>query len=228
MAPDSILRDGSEDVTLWGYRFSVYTRIARMALHCRGIAYGSRETDPFADPPDPELNRMSPFGRVPVLDHGGFVLSETTAICRYIAAGFPGLPLVPKDPRAAARMDQVISAMDAHGYWPMVRQVFSHAVFRPLIGAESDPELISDGLSKSAPVLRLMNDVAEEQLVLSNTGLTLADLHLAPMIGYFDMAPQGQRSLRTYPALSRWWDKMQSHPAYLATDPGLATLAADA
>lgn len=228
MDSDSVPPHESDQMALWGYRYSVYTRIARMVLHFRDIAYVSHEADPFADPPDPALTRVSPFGRVPVLDHGGFVLSETTAICRYIATGFPGQRLVPAAPHAAARMDQVISAMDAHGYWPMVRQVFSHAVFRPLIGAEANPDTISDGLTRSAPMLRLLNNAAEEQLIMSHRELTLADLHLAPMIGYFDMAPQGQRALRTYPALYRWWGRMKAHPAYLSTDPGLATLTSDA
>jgi glutathione S-transferase len=217
---------GDPGLVLWGFRYSVYTRIAKMVLSERGLSVRIRETDPFSDPPDTDLVRINPFRHVPVLDHAGFVLCETSAICRYIAAGFPGRPLVPDDPRAAARMDQVISVTNAHGYWPMVRQVFSHAVFRPAIGAAFEPDLIAEGLSKSAPVLKLFNDFAEEGLVLSRHDVTLADLYLAPMIGYFVMAPQGERAMRTYPALSRWWADMQHHPAYLATDPGLATLAA--
>ena len=28
-------------------------------------------------------------------------------------------------------MDQIIGIVDSYGYWPLVRQVFSHRVFRP-------------------------------------------------------------------------------------------------
>lgn len=216
------------DLTLWGYRYSVYTRIVKMVLLMRGVSYQARETNPFADPPDPDLARIAPIGRVPVLDHGGFTLCETVAICRYIVTVFPGAPLIPDTAKARARMDQSIAAMDGHGYLPMVRQVFAHAVFRPLIGAESDGAQITAGLAASAPVLRLLSDIADEGLVLSGSSLTLADLHLAPMIGYFDMAPQGQRALRTYPALMSWWERMQEQSVYLETDPGLATLTSDA
>lgn len=214
-------------LTLWGYRYSVYTRIAKMVLALRDVPYHSAETNPFDDPPDPALARITRFGRVPVLDHDGFVLSETTAICRYVAAAFPGAALVPATPRAAARMDQVIVIIDAYGYQSMVRQVFSHAVFRPMIHAPTDSAQIAKGLADAAPVLATLNTIAAEGLVLTAPTLTLADLHLAPMIGYFAMAPEGHAALGQYPALLQWWAHMQHLPAYLKTDPGLATFGAD-
>lgn len=214
-------------LTLWGYRYSVYTRIAKMALTLRRVDYTNHHVDPFADPPDPALTRINPFGRVPVLDHGGFRLFETSAITRYVAAQFPGPALVPGDVRAAARMDQVIGVVDAHGYWPLVRQVFSHAVFRPLAGVPADPEQITLGLAAADPVLRVLEGIAAEGLVLVPGQQTLADLHLAPVIGYFTLADPGRAALAGFPALSAWWRHMAAHPAYTATDPALATLAAE-
>ena len=212
-------------VTVHGYRFSVYTRVLKMVLAVRAVPHAMRETGPFADPPDPDLTRISPFGLVPVLDHDGFIIHETSAICRYVARAFPGERLVPQNARAAARMDQVIAIIDAHGYWPMVRQVFAHGVFRPLTGAPGDSAQVGEGLKAAEPVLRALEELACEALVLSPADITLADLHLAPMIGYFTMSPEGAKALRAHPALGRWWARMQRHPAYLATDPGLATLA---
>jgi glutathione S-transferase len=212
---------------LYGYRYSVYTRIVRMALAVRELEYETAEVNPFDDPPDPVLAPVSPFRQVPVLDHDGFVLCETSAILRYLCAQFPGPALVPDRARAAARMEQVIAVVDAHGYYPMVRQVFSHAVFRPLIGMPADPDQIAQGLRSSAPVLRVLDGIAAEGLVLNPDRLTLADLHLAPMVGYFTAATQGAAAFREYPALGRWWQVISQHPTYRATDPALATLARD-
>ena len=47
-----------------------------------------------------------PFGRVPVLEHDGFVLYETQAILRYLDRVLPAPALTPVDARTAARMDQ--------------------------------------------------------------------------------------------------------------------------
>jgi len=211
---------------LIGYHYSVYTRIARMVLALRGVAYDTVEVNPFVDPPDPDLTQVTPFHRVPVLDHDGFVLFETSAITRYVAARFPGPELVPGDVKTAARMEQVIAIVDAYGYQSMVRQVFSHAVFHALVGAPADPGQIAKGLKAAAPVLRVLDSIAAEALVLDPDRLTLADLHLAPMIGYFVCADEGRTALDGYPALGGWWQVMSRHPVYGATDPGLATLAA--
>ena len=211
-------------VTLYGYRYSVYTRIARMALAVRGVEYDRVEVNPFDQPADPTLARVNPLHRVPVLDHDGFVLYETAAICRYVAAGFPGPSLVPDDPKSAARMQQVIGIADAHGYWPMVRQVFSHAVFRPITGLPAEPDEVAKGLKGAQVVLGVLEEIAAEQLVLVPGHLTLADLHLAPMIGYFIMAKKAQLQLSQCPALRLWWQSVSRHPAYIATDPGLALI----
>src|SRR5215510_8831105 len=50
-----------------------------------------------------------PFGRVPVLEHDGFMLYETQAIVRYLDRVLPAPPLTPADPKAAARMDQAMN-----------------------------------------------------------------------------------------------------------------------
>src|SRR5262245_6831978 len=53
-----------------------------------------------------------PFGRVPVLEHDGFMLYETQAILRYLDRVLPPPALTPADPKAAARMDQAMNVSD--------------------------------------------------------------------------------------------------------------------
>src|SRR6476646_1898821 len=109
-------------LVLHGYRYSVYTRIARLALAEKGVAYERVEVDPFAPDVPASYLALHPFGRVPTIVHDGFALYETGAITRYIDRGFGGPALQPDDARALARMDQIVGVVDAYGYWPMVRQ----------------------------------------------------------------------------------------------------------
>src|SRR6266446_3698539 len=60
----------------------------------------------------PEHLARHPFGRVPVLEHDGFLLYETQAILRYLDRVLPNPALTPADPRRAARMDQVMNVND--------------------------------------------------------------------------------------------------------------------
>ena len=201
-------------LVLHGYRYSVYNRIARLALTEKGLPYERIEVNPFA-PDVPESYRaLHPFGRVPALMHDGFALYETGAITRYIDRAFPGPPLQPTDPRALARMDQVISIVDAYGYWPMVRQVFALRVFRGRTSQPVDEAEISRGLAAAPKVLAALEPLVGEEL-------TLADLHLGAMVAYFVLAPEGATLLRHYPKLTRWWERVSARPSFAATDPGL-------
>ena len=207
-------------VTLCGFRYSIYRRIAVMALAEKGVEWQAVEVDPFGDLPE-GYRDLHPFGLVPVLEHDGFRIYETAAITRYIDLAFDGPGLVPKGARAAARMAQAIAVADAYGYWPLVRQVFAHRVFAPAEGGVGDAGLIGEGLDKAQVVLGALEVIAAEGLVLNAQGVTLADIHLAPMIGAFVQAPEGAAMLADYPALSRWWGWVSRREAYLAGDPGL-------
>jgi glutathione S-transferase len=201
-------------LVLHGYRYSVYNRIARLVLAEKGVAYDRVEVNPFAPDVPAAYLALHPFGRVPALVHDGFTLYETGAIIRYIDRAFQGPALQPADPQALARMDQIVGIVDAYAYWPLVRQVFSHRVFRPCSGQPGDEAEIAQGVQASAKVL-----AALEPLV--GDGVTLADLHLGAMIAYFVQAPEGRQALQGYPRLAAWWARLAARPSFAATDPGL-------
>ena len=185
-------------VELHGYRYSVYLRIVAMTLAEKNLAWTHVEVDPFAETiPDTYL-ALNPFGRVPTLVHDGFVLYETTAITRYIDDAFGDTALQPADPKERARMNQIVAVADSYGYWPMVRQVFSHRVFRPAEGGAGDEAAIAEGIEKSARVLAALDDLAAGGPFLVGDTLSLADLHFGAMIAYFAMARRG--ALRTPPS----------------------------
>lgn len=206
---------------LYGYRYSVYVRIARLALAEKGLAYERVEVNPFAPDVPASYLALHPFGRVPTLVHDGFALYETGAITRYIDRGFAGPRLQPDDARAAARQDQIIGVVDAYGYWPLVRQVFSHRVFRPAIGQPTDEAEVVRGLDGATRVLAALEALASGEAFLVGPDLSLADLHLGAMIAYFTAAPEGAGLMSGYPRLAGWWGRLQARPSLSATAPGL-------
>lgn len=213
----------AQDIALHGYRYSVYNRAARLALHHKDVAYTTVEVDPFSEL-DPAYLSIHPFGRVPALTHGTFRIFETRAITRYVDHAFSGPPLQPSGAKALARVDQVTGIIDNYGYWPMVRQVFSQRVFSPLEGEPSDEDEIAAGLAASREVLAALDSIAEEGLVLNGRDFTLADCHLAPMIDYFVRADEGRDALSSYPDLLKWWERVSVMPVLQSTDPGLPEL----
>jgi glutathione S-transferase len=208
-------------LALHGYRYSVYVRIARLVLAEKEVAYERVEVNPFAADRPAEYLNLHPFGRVPTLVHDGFVLYETAAITRYIDRAFPGPSLQPAEPRALARMDQIIGVVDSYAYWPLVRQVFVHDVFRPRSGSESDPAEAEKGLVASAKVLDALEALTASDSFVVGPSTSLADFHLGAMIAYFALSPRGAALLAERPRLSAWWQRMRAHPSIADTDPGL-------
>jgi glutathione S-transferase len=208
----------AEPVHLHGYRYSVYSRIARLVLLSKEVRYEWVEVDPFRDLSAGYL-KLHPFGLVPVLTHGAFTLFETNAVTRYVDRAFEGPALQPGGAAASARMDQVIAVIDSYGYRPMVRQVASHAFFRARFGETSSRAEVEAGLEASAKVLAFLDEVAREGLVLTGSTLSLADLHLAPMIDYFVRAEEGKAALAAFGALQAWWARVSRLDVVKATDP---------
>ena len=208
-------------VELYGYQYSVYSWIARLALEEKGASYRWIEINPFAaDVPEIYL-AIHPFKRVPTLIHDDFQIYETGAITRYVDEAFPGPSLQPTDPRHRARSSQFISIVDSYVYWPLVRQVFSHRVFRPLLGRPSDISEVQRGLEKAPVVLAALERLVADTEFLCGNDISLADIHLAPMIGYFAMAEEGDALLKTQRKLSNCWSTMSARNAYRATKPQL-------
>jgi len=208
-------------LVLHGYRYSVYVRIARLALAEKGVAYDRVEVNPFAPDVPAAYLALHPFGRVPTLVHDDFALYETGAITRYVDRTFAGPALQPDQPRALGRMDQIIGVVDSYGYWPLVRQVFSHRVFRPAIGQPADEAEVGRGLAGAAKVLAALEVLAAPDAFLVGPALSLADLHLGAMLAYFAAAPEGAALLRDHPRLAAWWVRLSRRPSFAATNPGL-------
>lgn len=192
------------ELTLYGYRYSVYTRVVRIVLHLKSAVYEFHDLNPF----EKDITDLHPFGKVPVLDHRKNKLFETNAITRYLDRAISGVALQPDEPYELALQDQIISIVDNYAYEPMVRSVFAHRVFRPLEGLGADEDIIKDGLDTSKQVLGVLEDFAGRKNILDSQNITLADCHLLPMIDYFQQSDEGRVLLSDFPHLSKWWSSV--------------------
>jgi glutathione S-transferase len=206
---------------LHGYRYSVYSWIARLALHEKGVGYQWVEVDPFAENVPPEYLALHPFKRVPTLVHDDFVVFETSAITRYVDEGFDGPKLQPLKAADRARVSQVLSIVDSYAYWPLVRQVFSHGVFRPRLGRPAHRSEYQRGLEATPRVLRALDELAGGGDFLVSDAFSLADIHLAPMLDYLTADPGGASLLDAHSRLRRWWSKTAQRKSVAETRPAL-------
>lgn len=204
---------------LHGYCYSVYTRIAKMVLLEKEVDFDYQEIDPFSEDVPTAYLHLHPFNRVPAFQHGDFTVYETSAITRYINETFPGRDLIPDDKQARARLSQLLSIIDNYAYWPLVRQIFSNSYFLPHFDQPSDLPDLEAGLKSAPDILKVLDGICSEGLVLRPKATTIADLHLAPMMAYFMMTEEGQDLMSGYPALGKWWSEICDLQSLTATAP---------
>ncbi|MBL6454543.1 glutathione S-transferase family protein [Belnapia sp. T6] len=207
-------------VLLYGPAYSTYTRTARLALEEKGVAYDLREVDTLAgEGQKAEHLARHPWGKVPVLEHDGFSLYETVAIARYADEAFPGPALQPTDAKHRARMAQVCAVLDHYGWSPMVITVFVQRVVVPMRGGVPDQGAIDGALPQAERVLAAVESLTDGGEFLIGSALSLADLHLAPILDYFVRTEDGRAALSHHPRLSTWWKRIEQRPSVAKTRP---------
>ena len=205
---------------LFGADYSAYVRIVRLALAEKQVDYELVPVDVFAEggPPASYLERQ-PFGRIPAFEHEGFRLYETTAITRYVDDAFPGAALQPAEPRLRAAMNQIVGIVDSYAYRTLVWDLYVETVSKPRDGGKTDEALVARALPVAETCLAELARLKRDGDWLLGDAITLADLYVAPVLGYFERAPRAAPMLARHPALAAWWERMKGRESYRTTEP---------
>ena len=203
---------------LFGEPYSVYVRAVRLALEEKNVEYELFPVDIFRPGgPPPEYKARHPFGKIPAFEHASFRLYEAGAITRYVDEAFPGPRLQPGHPRARARINQIISIPDSYAYRTLVWDIYVERVSRPASSGAADEQKIAGALPKAEVCLSALSELMEESPWLAGAAISLADLHAAPMISVFRLAPEGANLLDRESRLREWWERVSARPSFLRT-----------
>lgn len=210
------------DPVIHGPNFSTYVRTVRMALEEKGVGYDLNEVDIFAGENQGEAHlKRHPWGKVPAFAHDGFEVYETHAICRYIDGAFGGAALEPDDPKAAARMTQIVDVVDAYGYGTLIGRIVIDRLVKPKLGDSPDERAIAEALPDARKVLGELERLVGDDGHAVAGKVTLADLHLLPVLDYLAMTPEGEQLLGETPKLKRLYDTMAARDSARKTKPEL-------
>ena len=206
------------DMTLWGFDGSTYVRTVKMLLAEKNFTdFKQVQLNVLeGEPKKPEHLERHPFGKVPVLDHDGMRLLETSAIVRYLNDVVPGKSLVPSSLKDRARMDMIIGLIDSYGYGSLIGGVAAYSLFPDFVGGKNEA-MHKDGIETGRKVLDYaMKTRASSPFIAGD--LSLADLYLAPIVFYVGMTPD-KDALFGVPGFADWWSKIQALPSFKATEP---------
>jgi len=206
------------EIVLYGPAYSAYTRTAILTLVEKGVTYRLAEVD-FSDGMPAAQRRRHPFAKVPALAHGDFLLYETQAICRYVDAAFDGPALQPSEPRALARMAQIVGILDSYLSLPIRMGLTNQLIYRPLFGEETDEALVAKSEAIVADGLPALEACMTGSTCLVGSQASLADFHAVPLIDYLLMCPRGDAYLAATPRLAAWWQRWRDRPSVRRTRP---------
>ena len=130
-------------IVLHQFEISPYCDKVRRALHLKGLDYEKREWPPSELAGLGKINRIR---KLPVLDHDGTLVPDSSDIVRYLDARFPDPLLVPEEPEARAKVTILEDWADESLYyyalyfrWVIPKNAKQFA--RRLVASETNPVL---------------------------------------------------------------------------------------
>lgn len=157
----------------------------------------------------PDYLAKNPNGKVPTIDDDGFVLWESAAILRYLAAKRPERGLVPSGLLEQAQVDQWLFWWTAHLEPALDRLVYERRV-KPFLGRPGiDASIVAEAeatLERFLPILD--GQLAGKEHILGK--LSVVDFAVSPRLdGVLALL---QVDLSPYPYLTAWLERMQAKP----------------
>jgi len=155
-----------------------------------GIDYTKKVVDlTQGEQTSPEYLAINPYGKVPALKDGDFVMAESAAIMRYMARA-NGSALYPNEAQAQAKCDQWMDFVNHH-----IRTNVGKVHFNRF-------------LSNNFPAIE---QCLSQQSYLCGDKMTLADIALVAALEPINMS---KIDISDYPALTKWLAARRSESFY--------------
>jgi glutathione S-transferase len=178
-------------------------RIVRWMLEEVGQPYRTEVLDYGTTMKAPAYLAVNPMGKVPALRHGDAVVTETAAICAYLADAFPQAKLAPP-PGDRLRAPYYRWLFFAAG--PIEASV-SNKALGFIVPPEREPSI---GYGSFERVMKTLEDAVSSANYLVGDSFTAADVYLGSQIGFGLMFG----TLEKRPAFERYWQRISARPAY--------------
>jgi glutathione S-transferase len=178
-------------------------RIARWMLEEVGQPYRTEIIDyPTTMKTEPYLS-INPMGKVPALRHGDAVVTETAAICAYLADAFPqaGLAPPPGDRARAAYYRWLFFSAGP------VEAANSNKAMGFVVPPERERMM---GYGRYDLVMNVLEQAVSKSDYLAGGKFSAADVYAGSQIGFGMMFGMMEKR----PAFEKYWQRLSERPAY--------------
>jgi len=165
-----------------------------------GLAFGVVNT--------PEYRKLNPNGLVPTIDDEGFILWESNAIVRYLAAKHAAGTLWPTDLKVRADADRWMdwcSTTLAPAFIPVFMQLVRTAP------EKRKPQAIEDGTKRTAEVLARLDAALAGRNFVVGDQLSMADIAFGGVVYLVNNVAFDRPKLANFDA---WYARISARPAF--------------
>lgn len=176
-------------------------RIVRWMLEELGVSYETQVLDYASTMKSAEYLAINPMGKVPAIKHGDVVVTETIAICSYLADVFKDKGLFPQTDEEKA----------SYYRWLF----FMAGPFEQAIGIKSlNVELTADqqrsfGCGNPADTFKTLATAVSGSGYVAGDRFTAADVIVGSYIGFYMQFGM----LEKLPEFVAYWDRLANRPA---------------
>ncbi len=195
---------------VWGRKNSSNVRKVLWCAEELALPYDREEAGgAFGVVDSPQYRALNPNGRVPMIEDGDFVLWESNAIVRYLAARYGSdTSWYQRDVCVRAQADKWMDWTTSTFAGPF-RDLFWGMLRTP---AEQQDWVLINGASKTcAELLSIVDQALSEKPYLSGDEIGMGDIPLGSFIyAWFEM-PLERPSM---PNLEAWYERLKLRPCY--------------
>ncbi|HEX9395382.1 MAG TPA: glutathione S-transferase [Burkholderiales bacterium] len=194
---------------IWGRTNSVNVKKALWAAEELGLKYERIDAGmEHGVTKTPAYLKMNPNSLVPTIEDDGFVLWESHAIVRYLAAKHGAGTLAPADLRARANADRWMD------WTHTFSREFQRPVFWPLVRTppeQRDMKAVGEAIRKCGELLAVPDAYLSRQKFLAGDAFTMGDIPLGCHVQLWFRLPIERARL---PGLESWFERLCTRPAY--------------
>ena len=179
-------------------------RVVRWMLEEIGQPYKVEVLDYASTMKGPAYVAINPMGKVPALRHGEAIVTETAAICAYLADAFPQARLAPP-PGDRLRAPYYRWLFFCAGPYEAAS---SNKVLGFVVPPERERMM---GYGNIGKVLSTLEAAVSSGDYLVGNSFTAADVYVGSQIGFGMMFGM----LEARPAFERYWQRLSARPAFV-------------
>ena len=173
----------------------------------------------------PQMLKLNPRGRVPVLKDGDYVVFESVAVLYYLDVKYPQAPIFGATPEEAGVIMRVICEFMAYAELSLLK--ITEAIFTNDVADHIDE--LTDAMHIVAREARTIEGRLSKEEWIVGSAVSATDMVIFPWIQLLRRALRrdaarelGARFLpmeKNYPALARWIQRVEALPGYERTYP---------